>query len=96
MWEVVSGFFVFVVIGWNYVVEVVGDYVVVSGGVFEGFNGEVEVGGQCEGIFVGVYFINDGVVVVVFNYDGDIFMVFCCRVYYSWVVDIDVFYCVFQ
>lgn len=96
MWEVIGGFFVFIVVGWNYVVEVVSDYVVVGGGVFEGFNCEIEMGVEGQRIFVSIYFFNNGVVVVVFYYDSDVFMVFCSRVYYGWVVDIDVFYCIFQ
>lgn len=48
VWEVIGGFFVFIVVSWNYVVEVVGNYVVVGGSVFEGFDGEVEMGCKCQ------------------------------------------------
>lgn len=96
VWEVIGGFFVFIVVSWNYVVEVVGNYVVVGGSVFEGFDGEVEMGCKRQRFFVVIYFFNNGVIVVVFYYDCDIFMVFGGGVYYCWVVDIDVFNCIFQ
>ena len=94
--EAASGFFAFAVIGRNHAAEVVGDHAVVSGGVFEGFNGEVEAGGQREGTFVGVHLINDGVVVAALNYDGDIFMVLRRGAHHGRAADIDVFHRVFQ
>ena len=94
--EAASGFFAFAVIGRNHAAEVVSDHAVVSGGVFEGFNGEIEAGVQRQGAFVGVHLINDGVIVAALHYDSDVFMVLRCGAHHSRAADINVFHRVFQ
>ncbi len=41
-WEATGGFFAFTVVSRNHAAEVVGNHAVVGGGMFEGFDGEVE------------------------------------------------------
>ena len=94
--EAARGIFAFTVVGRYQAAEVVGDHAVVSGGMLEGFDGEVEAGFKREGPFVGIHLINDGVVVAALYHDGHIFMVLGCGAHHSRAADIDVFHRVFQ
>ena len=76
--------------------EVVGDHAVVGGGMLEGFDGEIETRFKCQGPFVGIHLINNGVVVAALHHDGHIFMVLGCGAHHGRAADINIFNRIFQ
>ena len=95
-WEATGGFFAFTVVSRNHAAEVVGDHAVVSGGVFEGFNREIETGVEGQRTVVGIHLFNNGVVVAALHNDSYIFMVLGSGAHHGRAANINVLYCIFQ
>ncbi|GAA5641732.1 hypothetical protein Senen01_04664 [Salmonella enterica subsp. enterica] len=94
--EATGGFFAFTVVGRNHAAEVVSDHAVVGGGVFEGFNREIETGVEGQRTFVSIHLFNNGVVVAALHHDGHVFMVLSSRAHHGRAADINVLYRIFQ
>ena len=94
--EAASRFFTLAVISRNHATEVVGDHAVIGGGMFEGFDGEVETGIESQRTFVGIHLFNNSVIVAALNNDSDISMILGGGAHHGWAADIDVLNRIFQ